>query len=199
MEKQIETLQRKLKRAQAQGYHAEDEEDIESPMASGMYPPGMNNASFMNNNDEAVSSLLHLKQSGGSYHRPIITHQLENIKLTEDDVNRLFNEFWTYFHPFLPFLNPQQAPDAYFKQAPLLFWSIISVAARRTNIDGLLKDLAAPLSRLLWTTIGGVPSNYHCIKALCLLCTWPLPVSTTSTDPTHILSGALMKAATGIG
>lgn len=199
MEKQIETLQRKLKRAQAQGYHAEDEEDIESPMASGMYPSAMNNSSFMNNNDEAVSSLLHLKQSGGSYHRPIITHQLENIKLTEGDVNRLFNEFWTYFHPFLPFLNPQQAPDAYFKQAPLLFWSIISVAARRTNIDGLLKDLAAPLSRLLWTTIGGVPSNYHCIEALCLLCTWPLPVSTTSTDPTHILSGALMKAATGIG
>lgn len=200
MEKQIETLQRKLKRAQAQGYHVEDEDDIESPMASGMYASTMNNASFMANNDEAVSSLLHLKQSGGSFQLPRIVHQLETtVRLTEDNVNHLFGDFWTYFHPFLPFLNPAQSPDAYFKQAPLLFWAIVSVAARRTQIESLLSDLAGPLSRLLWTTIGGVPGNYHCIKALCLLCTWPLPVSTTSTDPTHILSGVLMKAATGIG
>lgn len=200
MEKQIETLRRNLQRAKAQGYTVEDEADntIQSPMADGMYASPMN-SSFMGGNDEAVSSLLSLKQSG-SYNLPRIAHQLENIRLTEDQVNTLFRSYFANYHPFLPFLNPSQAPETFFTQSPLLFWAIISVAARRSAIiENLLPDLAGPLSRLLWTTIGGVPGSHHAIKALCLLCTWPLPTSTTSTDPTHILSGVLMKAATGIG
>ena len=149
--------------------------------------------------DEAVSSLLHLKQSG-SYNMPRIAHKLEEVGLVEEAVNQLFNEYFMYYHPFLPFLNPELSPDHYFLQSPLLFWSIIAVAARRTNVvDNLIMSLTGPLSRLLWTTIGGVPSSHYVVKALCLLCTWPLPTSTTSTDPTHILSGVMMKTATGIG
>jgi len=199
MEKQIETLRRNLQRAQAQGYMVEEEEDIESPMANGLYASSKKTSNFMGGNDEAVSSLLHLKQSG-SYNLPRIAHQLEDVRLTEESVSRLFSDYFSYYHPFLPFLNPQQPPEQYFNQSPLLFWAIVSVSARRTNVlEGLLTSLAGPLSRLLWTTIGGVPGSHHAVKALCLLCTWPLPTSTTATDPTHILSGVLMKAATGIG
>ncbi|OBT77262.1 hypothetical protein VF21_04042 [Pseudogymnoascus sp. 05NY08] len=199
MEKQIESLRRSLQRAQAQGYAVEEEEDIESPMGNGLYSNSMNNSSFLRNSDEAVSSLLHLKQSG-NYNIPRVAHQLEDVRLTEDQVNQLFNDYFTYYHPFLPFLNPSQPPEQYFTQCPLLFWAIISVSARRTNVtENLLTSLAGPLSRLLWTTIGGVPGSHYAIKALCLLCTWSLPTSTTATDPTHILSGVLMKAATGIG
>jgi hypothetical protein len=198
MEKQIDRLRRNLQRAKAQGYMVEEEDEIESPITNGMYANSMKNQSFMGS-DEAVSSLLHLKQSG-SYNMPRVSHQLEDVGLTQDTVNRLFNEFFAFYHPFLPFLTPTQAPEQYFTQSPLLFWSIISVAARRTNtVENLLTSLSGPLSRLLWTTVGGVPGSHHVIKALCLLCTWPLPTSTTATDPTHILSGVMMKAATGIG
>lgn len=198
MEKQIDRLKRNLQRAQAQGYMVEDEEDIESPITNGMYANPAKNQVYMNN-DEAVSSLLHLKQSG-SFHLPRITHQLEDVGLTQEGVQRLFQDFFDYYHQFLPFLNPQQAPDQYFTQSPLLFWAIISVAARRTKVvDNLVTSLSGPLSRLLWTTVGGVPNNHHVVKALCLLCTWPLPTSTTSTDPTHILGGVMMKCATNLG
>jgi hypothetical protein len=195
MEKQIERLRRSIQRAQAQGYMVEEEEEMESPIANGLY---IKNQSFMGS-DEAVSSLLHLKQSG-SYGLPRIFRQLEDVGLTEDSVNQLFNEYFGYYHPFLPFLNPAQSPDHFFQQSPLLFWTIISIAARRTHVaDGLLTSLAGPLTRLLWTTIGSVPGSHHVVKALCLLCTWRLPTSTTSSDPTHILSGVMMKTATGIG
>lgn len=194
MEKQIERLQRNLHRAQAQGYTVEDEEEIESPIANGLYANPKFRAS-----DEAVSSLLHLRQSG-SYGLPRVTRILEDVRLTDDSVNQLFNEYFGYYHPFLPFLNSGQTPDQFFTQSPLLFWAIISVAARRTEVAAnLVTSLSGPLSRLLWTTIGSVPGNHYVVKALCLLCTWPLPTSTTSTDPTHILSGVMMKAATGIG
>jgi hypothetical protein len=198
MEKQIERLRRSLRRAQAQGYMVEDEEEIESPIANGLYSSAMKNQSFMGS-DEAVSSLLHLKQSG-SYGLPRIARQLDDVGLTEDSVNQLFSEYFGFYHPFLPFLNPAQSPDHYFTQSPLLFWTIVSVAARRTRVvDNLVTSLAGPLSRLLWTTVGSVPGSHYVVKALCLLCTWPLPTSTTSSDPTHILSGVMMKAATGIG
>lgn len=37
------------------------------------------------------------------------------------------------------------------------------------------------------------------MKALCILCTWPLPISSTSTDPTFMLSGLMMQIAMQIG
>jgi hypothetical protein len=196
MEKQIERLRRSLQRAQVQGFMVEDEEEIESPINNGMY--SRNNQSYMGS-DEAVSSLLHLKQ-GGSYTVPRIFKEIENVGLTEEAVNHLFNEFWCCYHPYIPFLNPQQSAESYYQQHPLLFWAIIAVASRRyTANPELLSSLSGPLTRLLWTTVGEVPSNHYVVKALCLLCVWPLPTSTTSTDPTHILSGVMMKAATGIG
>jgi hypothetical protein len=197
MEKQIERLRRNLQRAQAQGFMIdEDHEEHDSPAANSMY--SIKNPTYMGS-DEAVSSLLHLKQ-GGAYGMPRAAYELENVSLTEDTANQLFNEFFGQYHLYLPFLNPAQLPEQYNAQSPLLFWSIISIAARRWTLDpGLLTTLTGPLSRLLWTTIGEVPNNHYIVKALCLLCTWPLPTSTTSTDPTHILSGVMMKTAMGIG
>ncbi|KAK2003910.1 hypothetical protein LX36DRAFT_565274 [Colletotrichum falcatum] len=198
MEKEIDRLRRNIARAQNQGYTVEDDDhDLQSPIATSVYTH-TRNPSLMGS-DEAVSSLLHLKR-GGSYSLPRYTHELENVRLTEESVNQLFNEFFAFYHPFLPFLNPQQTPDQYFQQHALLFWSIISVAARRYSADPtLLTSISGPLTRLLWSTIGDVPSSYFVVKALCLLCTWPLPTSTTSADPTHILCGVMMKVATGIG
>ncbi|TVY14752.1 Regulatory protein LEU3 [Lachnellula arida] len=198
MERTIETYKAELQRAQSQGYVLEHDE-LQSPIANnGVY--STNTQSYMGS-DEAVSSLLTLKQGGGSYGlRPQIVRELEGVGLTEEAINHLFNEFWNCYHPYLPFLNPAQSPDQYYQQHPLLFWVIIVVAARRYTADpSLLTALSAPLSRLLWSTIGEVPSTHYVVKALCLLCTWPLPTSTTSTDPSHILGGVMMKAATGIG
>ena len=196
MEKQIERLRRNLQRAQAQGFMVEEEDELDSPVANGgIY---RNSQSFMGS-DEAVSSLLHLKQ-GGSYSMPRITREIETVGLTDDAINNLFNEFWCCYHPYLPFLTPSQPPDTYYQQHPLLFWAIIAVAARRYTADpGLLTSISGPVTRLLWQTVGDVPSNHYVVKGLALLCTWPLPTSTTSTDPTHILCGVMMKTATGIG
>lgn len=198
MEKEIERLRRGLSRAQAQGFVVDDDDqDLQSPMATSAYSH-TRNPSLMGS-DEAVSSLLHLKR-GGSYNMPRYTHELENVRLTEDSVSQLFKVFFTYYHPYLPFLNPGHGPDVYYQQHPLLFWSMVAIASRRYSSDPtLLTTLSGPLTRLLWQTIGDVPSSYYVVKALCLLCTWPLPTSTTTSDPTHILCGVMMKTATGIG
>lgn len=97
-------------------------------------------------------------------------------------------------------LDPQKSPGDYFEASPLLFWVIISVGARHYEADPrLLTSISAPLSRLLWATLADVPQNYVVVKALCVLCTWPLPISSTSTDPTFMLSGVMMQIAMQIG
>lgn len=204
MEKEIERLRRNVAKAKQQGFAldaAGDDDDIlVSPATQNTPYAHTRNPSLMGS-DEAVSSLLHLKR-GGAYNAPQYAYELDGIRLTEEDTAHLFNEFFAFYHPFLPFLNSQQPPDQYYQQHALLFWTIVAVAARRyspPNAPDLLNHLSAPLTRYLWTTIGEVPSSYFVVKAMCLLCAWPLPTSTTASDPTHILTGVMMKTATGIG
>ncbi|RYO78471.1 hypothetical protein DL766_008651 [Monosporascus sp. MC13-8B] len=204
MEKEIERLRRNISQAKAQGYVMDEEEDLQSqlqsPVANSVYSH-TRNPSLMGS-DEAVTSLLTLKR-GGSYSMAAThyAYELEQVRLTEQDVHGLFHEFFAYYHPFLPFLNPEQSPDLYYQQHALLFWSIVAIASRRYQAKpNVLQELSSgPLNRLLWNTVGDVPNSYFVIKALCLLCTWPLPTSTSTADPTHILGGVMMKAATGIG
>ncbi|KAK4157773.1 hypothetical protein C8A00DRAFT_29310 [Chaetomidium leptoderma] len=210
MEKEIERLRRAVQVAKTQGF-APDEDDeaihsaVHSAMQSQLQSPVVashythtRNPSLMGS-DEAVSSLLHLKR-GGSYAMPRIARELDDFRLTEDAESQLFNQFFNCYHPFLPCLNSAQTPDQYYQQHPLLYWAIVAVASRRFGSDtNILTKLSGPLTRLLWTTVGDVPQSYFVVKALCLLCTWPLPTSTTSADPTHILCGVMMKTATGLG
>lgn len=204
MEKEIERLRRNIAQAKVQGYVVDEEEELQSqlqsPIANSTYSH-TRNPSLMGS-DEAVTSLLTLKR-GGSYSMPTThyAYELEHVRLTEQDVHGLFQEFFTLYHPFLPFLNEHQSPDLYYQQHALLFWTIIAIASRRyAPKPTILHDLSSgPLNRLLWGTVGDVPNSYFVVKALCLLCTWPLPTSTTTADPTHILCGVMMKAATGIG
>lgn len=210
MEKEIERLRRAVESARNQGFALDEDDEtlhsavhsaiqsqLQSPVVASQYTH-TRNPSLMGS-DEAVSSLLHLKR-GGSYALPRIARELGNFRLTEDEESQLFSQYFNCYHPFLPFLNAAQTPDQYYQQHPLLYWAIIAVASRRFGSDpNLLTKLSGPLTRLLWNTVGDVPQSYFVVKALCLLCTWPLPTSTTSADPTHILCGVMMKTATGIG
>lgn len=105
-----------------------------------------------------------------------------------------------FYHPFLPFLDRQRSPDDHYSASPLLFWTIISVGARRYQTDThLLNSLAGPVTRLVWSTLADIPQSYHVVKALCLLCSWPFPTSSTSTDPTFMLCGMMMQVAMQLG
>ncbi|KAJ5903169.1 hypothetical protein N7504_005552 [Penicillium tannophilum] len=153
---------------------------------------------------EAVASLLDLRSGydGSNYMRNGNQQfkRIEDVMVVPEKVTELFNLFFTYYHPFLPFLDRQQPPDDYYNNSPLLFWTMISVGARRYQGDsGLLNSLSGPVTRLVWSTLADIPQSYHVVKALCLLCTWPFPTSSTSTDPTFMLCGMMIQVAMQLG
>jgi hypothetical protein len=110
------------------------------------------------------------------------------------------SSFFRFYHPFLPLLDPGKSPEEYFRYSDLLAWTVICVASRRYSPEpGLLVSLSAPYSRLLWSTITGVPHNYHVVQALCLLCSWPLPTTSQRSDQTFMLNGLMMQIALQLG
>ncbi|KAI4100628.1 MAG: hypothetical protein L6R37_005386 [Teloschistes peruensis] len=152
--------------------------------------------------EQAVNSLIELRSGPeGAGQQPMRPNwRLEGITLSQDQVDELFRRFFTLFHPFAPLLEPKTTPAAYHKGHALLFWVIISVAARHYPPEpNLLPSLSNPISKLLWATLADVPQNYIVVKALCILCTWPLPISQTSHDPTFMLAGTMMQIAMQIG
>jgi hypothetical protein len=97
-------------------------------------------------------------------------------------------------------LDRNLSPEDYHSSSLLLFWIIISVGARRYQGDSnLLNSLAGPVTRLVWSTLADIPQSYHVVKALALLCSWPFPTSSTSTDPTFMLCGMMVQVAMQLG
>ncbi|KAL9631657.1 MAG: hypothetical protein Q9164_005768 [Protoblastenia rupestris] len=203
MEREIEELKRQL--ASQQASPAIPQIKTEPSSSLSQLPSQMD--TFMGSEDHAVASLMDLAsgQEGGSFMRSpnarlLMSRRLGDVVLSQDQVHELFQIFFAYYHHFLPILNHEGQPDDFYEASPFLFWVLISVAARRyVTIPTLLASLIGPLNKLLWEQVAEVPQTYIFVKALSVLCTWPLPISSTSSDPTFMLSGLNLQIAMQIG
>ena len=148
---------------------------------------------------DAIVSLMDMRR-GSVGLRETRARKLEDILLSGDELQELFDIFFKYYRPFQPLIDPDRPPNWFYEASPLLFWVIVAIGARHYESDRqLLTSLMSPLTRLLWATVGSVPQNFYVVKALCLLCVWPLPVSSTSADPTMMIVGLMMQIARQIG
>ncbi|KAL8705390.1 MAG: hypothetical protein Q9201_001509 [Fulgogasparrea decipioides] len=205
MEKEIQELRRQL--AAQQSAPSSKPASVKAPASDTASPRISSIPSQLDqyiNSEQAVNSLMDLRSGmdGTSQQRTPSTQvwRLGPITLTHAQVEDLFSRFFHMFHPFMPLLEPTTTPTAYNEAHTLLFWVIISVAARHYPPDSsLLPSLSAHISHLLWATLADVPQDYVVVKALCILCTWPLPISKTSADPTFMLAGLMMQVAMQIG
>ncbi|KIX95572.1 uncharacterized protein Z520_08692 [Fonsecaea multimorphosa CBS 102226] len=144
------------------------------------------------------SSLL---DSGSTNRRKMIgSRNLRDIELSSDVINDLFRMYFSHYHAYLPFLDPGVSPAQYYDNSILLFWSIISVASRRYQPDPtLLTRLARAVTDLLWKSLQTIPHSLGVIQSLVLLCTWPFPTSSSTTDPTYMLSGMIIQLSIQMG
>ncbi|KAF2727284.1 hypothetical protein EJ04DRAFT_451641 [Polyplosphaeria fusca] len=125
---------------------------------------------------------------------------LGNIALSADDIDDLFAEYFSHYHPFFPILEPSTSPAQYHKSSTLLFWTIVSVASRRYDSDPtLLNRLARCVTSLTWKTLQSVPHSQHVVQSLALLCTWPFPTSSSTSDVSYLWAGSMMNISIQMG
>jgi hypothetical protein len=167
-------------------------------------PPGADDGSH----DAAL--LLNLKQSDPNRATPLgritpmgRTQALDGVILNAEMIDALWAEYYAKYHYYLPVLDPNiDTPDYVLQRSRFLFWTIIIVAARHFAGDNtLFSRLERPYEKLVRdvTTKPPTRDQHHAVKGLCLLCTWPLPTTSTTEDMTLIHSGIMMKFAMHLG
>ncbi|QKX64017.1 uncharacterized protein TRUGW13939_11190 [Talaromyces rugulosus] len=210
MEKEIADLRRRLTTGEYPEGNANDEDDMNDSSGEVYYAPHSPPPS-----SRAQSLAVSVEQQASPMRRPAppphvsseaavsrgkSTWTLEDISLSKQRITRLFEQYFKFYHPFLPLLDREKDPEEYFSSSEILAWTIICVSSRRCPYEsGLLVSLSGPFSRLLWASISSVPQNYHVVQALCLLCTWPLPTTSQKSDQTFMLSGLMMNLAMQLG
>ncbi|KAF3929416.1 hypothetical protein ABW19_dt0210175 [Dactylella cylindrospora] len=175
------------------------------PLSNGLNAFG-SQAANSNPDMELTSLLTDLSRRGAS--KPTVdvappkdSQTLEDVMLTKEQIDELFQIFFEFYHPFLPMLDPSTTPSTYYTSSQLLFWVVVSIASRRypSGEPNLLIRLSRAVSKLVWSTLATVPHSKHVVKALILLSTWPFPTSSTLTDPTYMLSGLAVSVAIQMG
>lgn len=87
-----------------------------------------------------------------------------------------------------------------YERSPLLFWTIVFIAARQDQEDPALLAVLTPcVKKLLWSVIAAPPHSLLSLQAMSLLCMWPFPTSSMSTDTSFLLAGIMRTAALHIG
>ncbi|KAK4946099.1 Regulatory protein leu3 [Elasticomyces elasticus] len=122
------------------------------------------------------------------------------IRLPRVQAKAMFATYFEKYHPFLPILDSQRTNESCYETSPLLFWSIIGVAARQLQLeDNFLKQLGSELSQALWTTVASnTPSTQH-VQAMLLLASWPLPDVRLWTDKSLTFTKMAMNLAMMMG
>jgi transcriptional regulatory protein LEU3 len=122
------------------------------------------------------------------------------VTLDEIEIEELFSIFLADYHKTLPILDPGVPAQQYAELSPLLFWTIMAVASRRSqSATMLLSKLSQPVTDLLWTAIRSVPHSLALVQSILLLCAWPFPTSSSATDPSYVLVHTAVAASIQIG
>ncbi|KAB8287274.1 hypothetical protein EYC80_010111 [Monilinia laxa] len=142
--------------------------------------------------------------------------KIDDILVSGEQLTFLFDQYFSRYHHICPILDPSQTCDQTFAQDPILGWGIVLVSARRYPQDPtLVLNLSKAYMKFLWNSISDMPQRSASIKALALLCTWPVPLirgftksrndkasatmGLSELDPTWMLSGIMMQIALQTG
>jgi transcriptional regulatory protein LEU3 len=100
----------------------------------------------------------------------------------------------------LPILDPNVSPNAFYQNAPSLFWVVVSIGSRRyTRQPTLTRILALPVTQLVLQSILVRGKPIERLKGFILLLHWPFPSGPFYREPSFLLAGALLHMAMHCG
>ncbi|KAJ6113224.1 hypothetical protein N7523_006541 [Penicillium sp. IBT 18751x] len=128
------------------------------------------------------------------------THEATGVNLTSSVVAKLLEEYYAHLHPRFPLLlDPATIIDSY-EKAPLLFWSVMTIASKGSRkhaydyprLQILSRQLAADILLL------GTRSIYL-VQSLLLLCVWSFPLGNMNKEPLSMYCAVAISMARSLG
>jgi hypothetical protein len=128
----------------------------------------------------------------------IYTKCISVHSILRDDLFGLFLtsiRFFRHYASFLPILDAQTRPNAYYGQSPFLFWTVIGVCSRSYRGNPTLQTaLAQEVTEMAFMSVLSPCAPWYTIQGMLLLLTWPFPKENRP-DVTFPLSGMLLHVA----
>ncbi|KUJ11501.1 uncharacterized protein LY89DRAFT_226498 [Mollisia scopiformis] len=122
------------------------------------------------------------------------------VQLSPEQIKDLFQIFFEHHHHFLDIIDSSLTPESCYASSPLLFWAIISVAARHYDKrPKLLSSLSQHVTSLIWNTISVMPHSRYTIQAILLISLWPFPTNSMTTDISFMLVNMAKTASMQLG
>ncbi|KAF2233648.1 hypothetical protein EV356DRAFT_200261 [Viridothelium virens] len=152
------------------------------------------NASTPERSGTDVDLLRQITNSAGSDCSPTV---LMPERFGWEKIESCFSLFFQHYEKFIPgIFKSDMSPSQYYEKSPFLFWSLVSVGARKYSEDPLLLEVVTKyVMDVAVLSLYSMSNALPAIQAVLLLCLWPLPVNTTVKDPSHALAGAAMQLA----
>src|ERR1700754_2362297 len=100
----------------------------------------------------------------------------------------------------LPILDPSVSPNAFYQNAPFLFWVVVSIGSRQyARQPTLNQTLALRVTQLAMQSVIVKTKPLERMKGLLLLINWPFPSGPFYRDSSFLLAGALLHMAMQCG
>ncbi|CAI7636643.1 unnamed protein product [Penicillium glandicola] len=126
---------------------------------------------------------------------PTKPRSLKSVTVRGAEIDDLYQLFFRHYASFLPILDVQTKPNAYYAQSPFLFWAVIGVSSRSYSRNPTLQSaLAQEVTEMAFLSVLTTSAPWHIIQGLLLLLTWPFPKENRP-DVTFPLSGMLLHVA----
>ncbi|KAL4892508.1 hypothetical protein BDV59DRAFT_43000 [Aspergillus ambiguus] len=127
---------------------------------------------------------------------PTLSRVLNNVTVVAEEIDEIFELFFHQYAQFVPILDPQTTPNAYYAHSPFLFWSVIWIACRTYPRNPTLYVALAPsIMEMACLSITSASAVWHIIQGLVLVLSWPFPKDTTRPELTFPLAGMLLHIA----
>ncbi|KAF2154529.1 hypothetical protein K461DRAFT_97567 [Myriangium duriaei CBS 260.36] len=137
--------------------------------------------------------------------QPTYARSLEGLHMSAEDIDSLFDIFFTDYLPLLPIMDHKVLPNACYQQSPFLFWTIIGTACRTyPRNPNILGALSAKLVDMALLSVSNRKAPLQRLQSFLLILTWAYPDSAsgrslTRTETSFALAGILLQLAIKAG
>ncbi|KAI0551824.1 hypothetical protein F4679DRAFT_572120 [Xylaria curta] len=129
------------------------------------------------------------------------TVEIDCVVISAATAIEAFRVFANIFHPRFPVLVSININTIY-HSSPFLFWTILIITASRTTtplFEQLFNQIIRPFQDMVRTEALQAPLPIQKIRALLLLCMWPMPVNAQREDPSWVYCGIAVNSALFLG